>query len=69
MTAVVRPGADEVAGAGGGESDGGGAVGLGADGVAGVAVGVVSLAYFVHRMGKTVIEHCKKFKQLKRIYI
>lgn len=59
MIAVVRPGTNEVAGAGGGESDGGGAVGVGAYGASGVAVGVVIFVYFIHRMGKTVIEHCK----------
>ena len=55
---MVGPRAEEVAGARGVEGDGGGAVAVGADGVCGVAAGVVIFSYFVNSMGGTIVEHC-----------
>ena len=58
LAAVAGRRAEEVVGARGAEGDGGGAVAVGADGGAGVAAAVVTLLYFVHSMGWTIVEHC-----------
>lgn len=55
---MVGPRAEEVVGASTVEGDGGGAVAVGADGVCGVASGVVIFSYFVNSMGGIIVEHC-----------